>query len=266
MKIHHFCRGDFLMLRGFLLLLLAATFLPTPVKAGEPITVAYSDFPPLTGEYDGDSKNRPGLLVEMYQQVLSSLGYDVTAVKLPPKRIRTLMEQGKEIDLYVCGEFSQGQRPAYHYGPKFVSLTAILIQLASEPKLESVSELKDRTVLKQRGFGGLVKLLDPSNSFYEAGFTSIVPMLARQRAKHMIDYKERILPRLLEHFSPDDFRLYNLRRYTGSLCLHKRFDRVEERLEKIHDAMIAFQESDKGKELFAAYKYGGKFGVSLESE
>ena len=85
-------------------------------------------------------------------------------------------------------------------------------------------------------------------------------MLARDRSSYLIDYKERILPRLFEHFSRDEIRIYNLRRYTGSLCLNKRFDRAEERLAKIHEAMMAFQNSEKGKQLFASYKFEGKFG------
>jgi len=228
--------------------------------AGEKITVAYSDFPPLTGKIDVGGRERPGLLIEMYQNVLSEMGYEVRALKLPPKRIGALMSRGQEIDLYICGEFSRGQRPAYSFGPKFISLTAVLIQLASEPPLGSVALLKNRAVLKQQGFGGLTNLIDPSNTFQEAKFTSIVPMLRRERSSYVVDYKERIIPRLLEKFGRDEFRVYELKRYKGYLCLNGRFDRVEERLQKIHDGMIAFQNSEKGKSLFAEYRYGGKFG------
>ncbi|MCW9033178.1 MAG: hypothetical protein OQJ97_03085 [Rhodospirillales bacterium] len=225
----------------------------------EDITIAYSHFPPLTGVEIGQENVRSGLLHEMYIYALTDLGYTPQLLQYPPNRIKTKMAAGEDIDLYICGEFSKGKRPQYLYGPRFLTLTAVLIQNVEEPPLEKVKDLKGTIVLKQRGFGGLSNLIDPSNTISEANFKSIVPMFARRRVNYLIDYKERIEP-LLREIEGIHFRMYEMHEYGGFLCLNRRFDNVDTRLKAIHEALVSFQDTDEGIALFEKYKYSGRFG------
>ncbi len=240
-------------------LLIAAffSFVSVPQGLGQEIRVAYSNFPPLTGSYL--NKDNPGLLMEIYSYVLTDLGYQPKLVQFPPKRIALNMESGIGIDLYACGEFSRGKRLKYLYGPKLLTLTAVLLQRNNLPPLEKIEDLKDQVIIKQRGFGGLARLVDPSNKIDEANFKSLVPMFLRGRASYLLDFKERLIP-LLEDVEVQGYRLYELRKYGSYLCLNKRFDHAEKRLQDIHDGMVAFQDTDEGKALFKKYKYSGRFG------
>jgi len=230
-----------------------------PAAQAQEIRVAFSNFPPLIGDFETGEKARPGLLLEIYDKVLKDLGYQPVFRQFPPSRIGMHMAKGEEIDLYVCSEFSRGQRPHYHYGPQFLTLTAVLVRSMETPTLKDPGALKDKVILKQRGFGGLTKLLDPSNEIKNANFYSIVPMFNRRRVDYIADFKERIEP-LLDEAKGHPYSLHTLKTYGSYLCLNKRFDNYQKRLEEIHNSILEFQDLDAGKALAKKYKFSGRFG------
>ena len=200
------------------------------------------------------------MLVSFYGHVLPSLGYDVKYQQLPPKRITAMMKNGDGIDLYACGDFSRGKRPHYAYGPRFVSVHVTLYQNAIQPPLASIGELKNTRVLKQHGYGGMAKYLDPSNKYMLAHANGLISMFTHERSMYLLEFKERFQYLIKSRKDIPAYRAYEVRRFDAFLCLNKRFDNTEKRVLDIHNAMVRFQDTDKGRALIAKYAFTGRLG------
>ena len=94
----------FIVLSGFL-------FGPVQSLKAENLTAVFSVFPPLIYPNALNRSDGPGVLVEIYQKVLPTLGYDIDLRQLPSKRIVTLMEKGQTVDIYTYADYSIGKRP-----------------------------------------------------------------------------------------------------------------------------------------------------------
>jgi hypothetical protein len=251
---------------GFLLRLFAFSGLfclaQAQVYAGEKIVVTYSQFPPLTESSTGKAEDGPGLLIEFYNKILPDLGYEIEYWPLPSKRIRSLMDAGKEVDLYTCGISTKEQRTQYVFGPALTTVSIHLFQNAEKRVLGSYKDLKSERVLKQHGFHTLEKILDPSNSYVEAHYRSLASMFVQKRADYLIGFKERQLAQLRKKPGGFKWRSYPVKTFNGYLCLNRRFENAEKRVMDIHNAFLAYQETPEGQALFDKYDFVARFGLA----
>jgi len=250
---------------GALVLATSFLFAPSQSVRAENVTAVFSVFPPLSYPKAAERSAGPGILVEIYQKVLPALGYNVDLLQLPPKRIVALMAKGQTVDLYGCADYTIGKRPHYAYGPPIISLNVQLFQNASEPIMASHKDLKSQTVIKQHGFNGLEKLLHSSNTFLNAHSSGVAAMFTHGRANYMLDFKERIEAMLIRDKNTPQYRTYHIRSFVAHMCLNRRFPDAEERIQRIHDAMVNFQDTSEGRQLFQKYGYTGRFGAQFET-
>lgn len=229
--------------------------------AAERLVVGYTHVPPITGAR-ADHPDEKGLLIELYERVLPTLGYDPEFMQLPPARLANLMEKGQRIDLYVCASRTRTKRPSYVFGDVFVTLNIELFQIASETKLQSFKALKDQTVLKQHGYSSLKNVLDKSNSFIDVPYESLVPMFARRRAPYLIGFRERLKPLMDVRIGELGYRSYNIKTLKAHLCLRDRFPDTGHRVKQIHEAVVAYQNTPDGADLFKRYMYESLFGAN----
>lgn len=239
--------------------LLTAMAVPSSSYADK-LTVAFSIFPPFSNDMARAKPEGPGLLVAYYKNVLPKLGYDLNLSQIPPKRIQVMMDRGDGIDLYVCGDYSKGKRPHYTYGPRFISVHVVLIQNAKQTKLANIMDLKNTQILKQHGFGGMTKLLNPSNKYLLAYDDSLISMFTLERSHYLLEFKERFDYMAKSHKNLPDYRIYKVRKFDGFLCLNKRFGDSEKRIKDIHNAMVNFQDTATGRKLIAKYAFSGRLG------
>lgn len=247
----------------------AAIFLAAGLSgalAADRITVAYSHFPPLAGAR-ADHPGEKGLLVEMYNQVLPTLGYEPVIKKYPLNRIIEMLDKGQGVDLYTCTDTERASRAQYAFGPQFLQLNIELYQIGTEPELRSYEALRDSVVLKQFGFdgkqfaiGGEGKRLDQSNRLIYAPVQSIAPMLARGRTKYVIGFRERLKPLFDSQPNLGPYRSYRIGKIYGYLCLHNRLKDADRRVAEIHAALVAFQETPEGLDLLQKYNFSDRFG------
>jgi hypothetical protein len=231
----------------------------------ESLNVAFSVFPPLHNPKALATPDRSGVLVEFYKNVLPILGYKVKLLQLPPKRINSFLNKGENIDMYNCADFSRSNRKHYAFGPPFVFLNVLLYQNAKLPILSNYHTLKNQDIIKQHGFNGLKKLLDPSIRFLEGHSASVPTMFARGRANYLLDIKERMETMLKTEKGLPPYRTYPIRSFIAHLCLNKRFKDAENRVIKIHEAMVEYQDSPAGQNIIKKYGYTGRFGRQIKT-
>jgi|GEM_PF-4164988 len=227
----------------------------------ETLNVTYSNFPPFTGgKLINGHVDDIGLMLEIYNAVLPKLGFSINYLQLPPARIVKLMENGTKVDLYLCGDHSLGKRPFYAFGPAFLSLSINLLQKTTLPVLDNPRTLQDTPILKQQGFSGLKRLLDPSNKFIEVPTKSIAGVLVTRHINYVLGFKDRLEILFTSRKDIPSYRYYKLKEFKAHLCLNKRIPNAQQMVQKIHDAIVTFQDTPDGRSLFEKYEYKGRFG------
>ncbi len=234
---------------------------PFRVNAQTPLNIAYSDFPPFTGNsLTPNSADSPGMMMEIYNAVLPKMGFSITYMQLPPARIVNMMNAGETIDLYLCADHTIDKRPHYAFGPPILHLSIDLIQKVTAQKLNKTQDLKNSTILKQEGFKGLTKLLDPSNNFVDVQSKSIAGVFATRDIEYLIGFKDRLEILFRQREDVPAYRIYNLRSFSAHLCLNKRVENAEQIVHQIYDRLIAFQDTIKGRQIMMKYDYKGRLG------
>ncbi len=239
--------------------------LPSPSPAAENLTVTFSVFPPLHNANALANPDNQGALVEFYKKVFPTLGYNVRLLQLPPKRIGILMDKGETVDVYSCATRTLKNRPHYAFGPPFTRVTIQLFQNARLPALNSIEDVRNSVIIKQHGFVSLKRLLDSSNSYLDAHSSSVVAMFARGRADYLLDFKERSEAMITKERNMPKYREYPIRVLRGHICLNKRFKNAQERVNKMHVAMLDFQDSPEGQRILRKYGYTGRFGDHFDT-
>ena len=96
-----------------------------------------------------------------------------------------------------------------------------LFQNAIKPQLSSFKDLKNQSVIKHHGFGGLEKLLHGSNTFINAHSSGVAVMFAHGRANYLLDFKECIEAMLEKEKKTPKYRTYPIRSFVAYMCLNR---------------------------------------------
>mgnify|MGYP001189777823 CR=1 FL=1 len=75
-------------------------------------------------------------------------------------------------------------------------------------------------------------------------------MFAHGRANYLLDFKECIEAMLEKEKKTPKYRTYPIQSFVAHMCLNRRFPNAEARFQRIHNAMVKFQDTPEGRRIF----------------
>ncbi len=246
--------------------LLFLPFFANVAEANTPertLRIGFLEFPPLAYPEKLWGNGKTGYVLEILKSVAKNLEIKEEFKEYPYKRVKINLENGKDIDLFMCvPKAYQGKvKENYLMSESLFRITATLFHAKSEPQITNINQLKNKTVIAVEGIEAALSQLSSTNKIDRATDSkNAVDMLSKNRGKYLADYGERILAHMKNAGVTSDFQALELFQMETGFCFTRSWPNAESVLKKIHQNFRAIQASPEGKALAQKYELAGQFG------
>jgi len=157
------------------------------------LTLGYAEFPPFT--YTNNKNQADGVLFKKAQQVILEVGYQLTPLALPTKRLKKYIASGK-VDLWLGIKPSNELKALVIAGKQQVGTVLLNIYALTDQKTTQLSDLNGKRLIVIRGYsyGGAIDYIRDKNNHISIEITndheSAFSMLAKGRADYLLAYQQ----------------------------------------------------------------------------